>query len=442
MRAGLCALAAGLLVNRRNDTASLPNSSSEASLDLPNATSEAPSAAAAAPSVEASTAHANAKGAEAAAHAAETAAHVAREVATHAKLMHTKSQDALKHARSALSSASEGNTGMTDAQKKHLKNADDALAEATKKLETEKLEQDEWVKEALEESEAQVASRAATERLQKQIDDLEERVKAAKDEKMREEFEEEIDDLKDQLNKQIEAEKHRKGEAESLGKMKDELEKMKRQLETMEDIKELKAKINGKVAERKKDEEELLKKMQELDDLLEELEKQKASGEEISPVAQDALDKELRNLKTAVANKVKSEEEAAEAEAKKEEERKKKRKRSYGGQSVEGMPYGELEPFGREDTAAELTQDSIAESDKMVDQIEKAEVAEEKRSVFRALTRLRGAAITSYDGVARSQTGNIAEYNHHNKWRDLHPVHHLAEEENDVEKWAFPDNAD
>ena len=47
----------------------------------------------------------------------------------------------------------------------------------------------------------------------------------------------------------------------------------------------------------------------------------------------------------------------------------------------------------------------------MVDQLERAEVAEEKRSVFRALTRLRGAAITSFDGVARSQTGNIDEYN-------------------------------
>ena len=35
---------------------------------------------------------------------------------------------------------------MTDEQKDHLKKADDALAEATKKLETEKLEQDEWVR--------------------------------------------------------------------------------------------------------------------------------------------------------------------------------------------------------------------------------------------------------------------------------------------------------
>merc|ERR1719272_693498 len=75
------------------------------------------------------------------------------------------------------------------------------------------------------------------------------------------------------------------------------------------------------------------------------------------------------------------------------------------------MPYGELEPFGREDTAQELTEGSIKESNSMVDQLERAEVAEEKRAVFRALTRLRGAAITSFDGVARSQTGNIDEYN-------------------------------
>lgn len=106
------------------------------------------------------------------------------------------------------------------------------------------------------------------------------------------------------------------------------------------------------------------------------------------------------------------------------------------------MPYGDLEPFGREDTAQELTESSVKESDEMVDQLERAEVAEEKRAVFRALTRLRGAAITSFDGVARSQTGNIDEYNKIHKWRKTHPLHHLADEESDVTKWAFPDNAD
>jgi hypothetical protein len=106
------------------------------------------------------------------------------------------------------------------------------------------------------------------------------------------------------------------------------------------------------------------------------------------------------------------------------------------------MPYGELEPFGREDTGQELSEHSIKESDEMVDQLERAEVAEEKRAVFRALTRLRGAAITSFDGIARSQTGNIDEYNKVHQWRQTHPLNHLANEEANVAQWAFPDVAD
>lgn len=114
-----------------------------------------------------------------------------------------------------------------------------------------------------------------------------------------------------------------------------------------------------------------------------------------------------------------------------------------GGLDVDmGMPYGDLEAFGREDTAQELTEQSVQQSNDMVDQLERAEVAEEKRSVFRALTRLRGAAISSFDGVARSQTGNIDGYNKLHKWRLTHPIRHLAEEESDVAKWAFPDGAD
>jgi len=102
------------------------------------------------------------------------------------------------------------------------------------------------------------------------------------------------------------------------------------------------------------------------------------------------------------------------------------------------MPYGDLEPFGREDTAQELTESSIHESDAMVDQLERAEVAEEKRAVFRALTRLRGAAITSFDGIARAQTANIDGYSKTHRWREQHPVRHLAQQESDVAKWAFP----
>mmetsp|Transcript_33898 Transcript_33898/g.74193 ORF Transcript_33898/g.74193 Transcript_33898/m.74193 type:complete len:346 (+) Transcript_33898:1-1038(+) len=106
------------------------------------------------------------------------------------------------------------------------------------------------------------------------------------------------------------------------------------------------------------------------------------------------------------------------------------------------MPYGDMEPFGREDTAQELTEESIKDSNAMVDQFERAEVAEEKRAMFRALTRLRGAAISSFDGIARAQASQIDEYNKAHRWRDSHPLHHLADEESDVDRWAFPDESD
>lgn len=108
------------------------------------------------------------------------------------------------------------------------------------------------------------------------------------------------------------------------------------------------------------------------------------------------------------------------------------------GQGAKQMPYGDFEVFGRADTAAELTKQSMAESDKMIDQIERAEVAETKRSVYRALTRLRGAATSAFDGVARTQVGNIDEYAKTNRYLDTSKVKHLADEEADTEYWAFP----
>lgn len=105
------------------------------------------------------------------------------------------------------------------------------------------------------------------------------------------------------------------------------------------------------------------------------------------------------------------------------------------------MPFGGLEPFGREDTGKELTDASLRESDAMVDQLERAETAEERRAVFRALTRLRGAAISSYDGIARAHTSNMEDYARKNQWRKQNPLRHLAEEESDVSRWAFPDES-
>merc|ERR1719163_989695 len=104
-------------------------------------------------------------------------------------------------------------------------------------------------------------------------------------------------------------------------------------------------------------------------------------------------------------------------------------------------PFGHLSRFGREDTAAELTAASIDESNAMVDQIERAVVAETKRSMFRALTRLRGTTIASYDGMANSQAGNIDQYARTNKWREQHQTDHLAVRESDVQAWSFPESA-
>lgn len=106
------------------------------------------------------------------------------------------------------------------------------------------------------------------------------------------------------------------------------------------------------------------------------------------------------------------------------------------------LPFLDLEAFGAENTAEELTEESLRESDAMVDQIERAEVAEEKRSIFRALTRLRGAALAAFDGIAKSQAGEINEFAKSHKWRDGHKMRLLAADESDVSKWAFPEAAD
>lgn len=100
--------------------------------------------------------------------------------------------------------------------------------------------------------------------------------------------------------------------------------------------------------------------------------------------------------------------------------------------------FGGVGPFGTEEQGQKLTDGSVAETNEMVEQIERAEVAEEKRSVYRALTRLRGVAISSFDGIAHAHTANIDHYAQTHKWRDSHPMRHLADEESNVESWAFP----
>jgi len=97
-----------------------------------------------------------------------------------------------------------------------------------------------------------------------------------------------------------------------------------------------------------------------------------------------------------------------------------------------------VEPFGQERPAKKLTEASIKESEGMVGQIETAQGVEAQRSVYRALTKLRGATISSYDSMARAHLKNVDQYNKKHSWREEHPFKHLAEEEADTEVWAFP----
>merc|ERR1719350_2625273 len=60
-------------------------------------------------------------------------------------------------------------------------------------------------------------------------------------------------------------------------------------------------------------------------------------------------------------------------------------------QATEAANATMIAPFGKEDTAHELQSHAARTQDTLVDAVENAEVAEIKRAVFRALTRLRAA---------------------------------------------------
>ena len=61
--------------------------------------------------------------------------------------------------------------------------------------------------------------------------------------------------------------------------------------------------------------------------------------------------------------------------------------------------FNKIAPFGKEDTAKELQDHAAKTQDTLVDAVENAEVAEIKRAVFRALTRLRAATIKEFDTI-------------------------------------------
>jgi len=86
-------------------------------------------------------------------------------------------------------------------------------------------------------------------------------------------------------------------------------------------------------------------------------------------------------------------------------------------------------PFGAESVGHELQARAGKAQDNLVDAMEAAEVAEIKRSIFRALTRLRSATIKEFDTIARLETQAIDAYNDAHNYRDENPLRHLHEDE-------------
>jgi len=369
--------------------------------------------------------------AQAAAADAKQAANAANKVAAHSVKIAHHAQAALKNAKNALHDARVDTTGLSEAQKDYLKAAEADLRIATQKANYGKLGSKDKLEERLS-------------------DGSEDRT----DQKLR------------RLRADLEA---KKGKDESdVGRMRGELRKLRSEMKHKRERRERDGEDTDDSAK------EMEKNLEEIETDMKVVEEKRKRGEKPPPgsPSDDEMKMEVERLRERLA-RIEDDRDGSRRHRGGDGDDGRGGRYVHGssgdsvwiprgghdgGHSVVGgssgsvdykgfdvdteMPYGELEPFGREDTAQELTESGIHESDEMVDQLERAEVAEEKRSVFRALTRLRGAAITSYDGIARAQTGNIDEYNKTHKWRKTHPLHHLADEESDISKWAFPDNAD
>jgi len=105
--------------------------------------------------------------------------------------------------------------------------------------------------------------------------------------------------------------------------------------------------------------------------------------------------------------------------------------------SEQGAQGARIAPFGKEDTAAELQNHAAKTQDTLVDAVENAEVAEIKRAVFRALTRLRAASIKEFDTIARLETQAIDEYNDAHHYRAENPLTYIHNDEPKVTEDKF-----
>jgi len=104
---------------------------------------------------------------------------------------------------------------------------------------------------------------------------------------------------------------------------------------------------------------------------------------------------------------------------------------------AQGVQGARIAPFGKEDTAAELQNHAAKTQDTLVDAVENAEVAEIKRAVFRALTRLRAASIKEFDTIARLETQAIDEYNDAHHYRAENPLSYIHSDEPKVTEDKF-----
>jgi len=104
-------------------------------------------------------------------------------------------------------------------------------------------------------------------------------------------------------------------------------------------------------------------------------------------------------------------------------------KKGAAAETETKVEYAKIAPFGKEDTATELQEHASRTQDTLVDAVENAEVAEIKRAVFRALTRLRAASIKEFDTIARLETQSIDEYNDAHHYRTENPLAYLHDDE-------------
>merc|ERR1719267_507773 len=119
---------------------------------------------------------------------------------------------------------------------------------ATKKLESEELEQTEWVQGTLADADAADKQHDATTHLNKQIHDLEIKISNEQDPAIKAQLEAELAGLKHNIEVQSDIEAQAQGTMESIGKMKDDIAKMQHQVDILDDIKTTRAKLGGDFA--------------------------------------------------------------------------------------------------------------------------------------------------------------------------------------------------